>query len=604
MTVEEIPPVAISWGRTTVFKTGSWRNVTPHYVRRLPPCRAGCPVGNDVEGWLEAAGNRNWDEAVRLLIDEQPLPSVCGRVCYHPCETACNRGQFDEAVSIREVERFLGDRAARLGMLPTFGNTKSGSNGRILVVGSGPSGLAAAWVLARLGHSVEVLERAQLPGGLLRYGIPAYRLPRDVLDRELTRLNRLGINFQCNRSLSDNGGLSKIAREYDAIYLAPGAAGHRTSGIEGAPDGMVVGAIEFLKRVSENNPPLPPPSIEGEDGSLSSYLINKKIIVIGGGNSAVDAARSALRLGAEVTILYRRTRAEMPAYKDEIEAALAEGVKVEFLVSPLRIINNNPPFNFPNNSQGDMGEFFLQCIRNELGTPDDSGRRRPVPVKGTEFIIPVDYVIDAVGEYPDPAQITPDKDVQSALKAVDIWGRTSIDGIWIGGDFSGTDRTVAHAIGAGKRSAVAIDMELNGGFDAAAEALLFGPDRSIAVQRYVSGEIAACYERQESVEFNDLNLAYHHHSPRTKLNEALSEKRTADFAEIVQGLRMRSVVREASRCFHCGTCDSCGNCHIFCPDGAVLRDPVTLELSIDLDYCKGCGVCASECPRAAIEMWK
>ncbi len=604
MTVDEIPPVAISWGRTTVFKTGSWRNVTPHYVRRLPPCRAGCPVGNDVEGWLEAVGNRDWVEAVRLLIDEQPLPSVCGRVCYHPCETACNRGQFDGAVSIRAVERFLGDRAARLGVLPASRTGKGSSSGRILVVGSGPSGLAAAWTLARLGHRVEVMERAQLPGGLLRYGIPAYRLPRDVLDRELARLSRIGVTFRRGTALLVDGCLADLRHDYDAVYLAPGAAGHRSSGISGAPDGMVVGAIEFLKNVSDGTPPLPSPSLEGGDVSLSNSLINKKIVVIGGGNSAIDAARSALRLGADVTILYRRTRAEMPAYEDEVEAALVEGVNVDFLVSPVRIVENAPPLGSPPVERGGMGKFNLQCIRNRLGRPDDSGRRRPEPVSGSEFTVQVDYVVDAVGEYPDPAQLTPDGDEQSALAAVDIWGRTGIDGIWVGGDFSGADRTVAHAIGAGKRSAVAIDMVLNGRFDPSADGLLLGFDRSITVGRYLEGDLTAGYDNPEPVEVSDLNLAYHSHSPRTRLNEASPERRTGDFAEIAQDWRVRSVIREASRCFHCGTCDSCGNCHIFCPDGAVVRDPVTMELSINLDYCKGCGVCASECPRAAIEMWK
>ncbi|MDP8240965.1 MAG: NAD(P)-binding protein [Candidatus Hatepunaea meridiana] len=571
MLIDEIPPVAISWGRTTVFKTGSWRNITPHYIKRLPPCRSGCPVGNDIEGWLEAAGERKWDDAVRLLLAEQPLPAVSGRVCYHPCETACNRTQLDEAVSIRTVERYLGDRANRLGILPDKIDTKS-NTGRILIIGSGPAGLAAAWLLVRLGHNVEIHEKAPKPGGLLRYGIPAYRLPRNILDNDLKRIEHLGVMINCNAPLDPKNGLVSLKRNYDAVFLSPGAASHRNSGIEGETSGFVISAIPFLANAAIGRKP----------------DLGANVAVIGGGNSAVDAARTALRMGSRVVILYRRTRAEMPAYEEEVEAAIAEGVEIEFLVNPVSISRNSK-------------ELHIRCIRNKLGEPDASGRRRPVPVPGSEFEIPINTVIDAVGETLDPQALTLDTEETCLLEPIDLWGRTDLDGIWIGGDFAERDRTVAYAIATGKRSAIAIDRYLQGNTNQLQESAQLGDSIAVSAEAYINGNQ---YDNHNPVSFSDLNIAYHPLKKRSRQRERIPDERQNDFDEIVSGLTAASIAREAGRCFHCGSCDSCGNCHVFCPDGAVLRDPKTSKLSFNLDYCKGCSICATECPRAAIELKK
>jgi len=245
----------------------------------------------------------------------------------------------------------------------------------------------------------------------------------------------------------------------------------------------------------------------------------------------------------------------------------------------------------------------LRCIRNRLGEPDQSGRRRPDPIPGSEFEIEVDLVIDAVGEAVDPAGLTSDPDEQALLRPLDIWGRTAIEGVWVGGDFTGGERTVAHAIGSGKRTALAIDRQLRGGNGVPLDTFLFGGNGSVTVSGYING-VSNGYDRLNPVEFTDLNLAYHPHIRRSRSRELSPESRTDNFSEVVSGLTVRSVVREAGRCFHCGTCDRCGNCHVFCPDGAVRRDPGNGELSFDLEHCKGCGVCASECPRAVIEMVK
>ncbi len=568
MTIDEIPPVAISWGRSDVFKTGAWRNVTPHYVKRLPPCRSGCPVGNDIKGWLVAAGKGNWDEAARLLIAEQPLPSICGRVCYHPCETACNRGEFDGSVSIRSVERVLGDKIIEHNLLP---EVRSGNGGNILVIGSGPAGLSAAWMLALLGHSVEIHERADEPGGLLRYGIPAYRLPRNVLSKEINRLEKLGVTIRCGMNPQIDS-IASLKNGFDALFLSPGAAGHRSSGIKGATQNSVLGAIEFLTQVSAGSAP----------------DIGSKVLVIGGGNSAIDAARTALRIGSDVTILYRRTRSEMPAYHEEVEAALEEGVKIEFLISPVSLETD--------------GVQRLRCIHTKLGAPDDSGRRRPEPIVGSEFDLPVDMILDAVGEYPDITQLTTDNSEVEPIIDNDSWGRTELEGVFVGGDFIGGDRTVAHAIGSGKRSGMVIDQYLRGNSSESLDEYLMGQNDAVTADGYINR--ANPYDRIKPVQFHNINMAYHPSISQIHETETAPNDRASNFNEIVEGLSYELAINEANRCFHCGECDDCGNCHVFCPDGAVVRDSVTNALSFDLEHCKGCGICEVECPRAAIEMVK
>ncbi len=574
MRAAEIPPVAISWGRTDVFQTGSWRNITPHYVRRLPPCRANCPVGNDVAGWLRKVGESHWEEAARLLIEEQPLPATCGRVCYHPCELACNRGQFDERLNIRGIERRLGAKAAEWSLMPS--RRDSGGGARVLIVGAGPAGLAAAWTLARLNHRPVVQDRAPEPGGLLRFGIPGYRLPRRILHGEIDRLVALGVEFQCGVDFKADEGPVKLKAGFDAVFLAPGAAGHRSMGLKTQRKGVTLGAIDFLSSIRRDE----------------SYPLGSKVVVIGGGNSAIDAARSALRLGAEVTVVYRRTRSEMPAYQEEIEAALAEGVKIMYLVTPISIAPAN----------GGL-RLFLVCLRNVLGKPDDSGRRRPEPVPGSDFEIEFTNVIDAVGEFAAPDQLTPDPDEAALLMRPDQWGQTGIEGVFVGGDFTGSDRTVAHAIGAGKRAGLAIDAWLSDRDPTALTAIQLGADGAVSVGACVNSA-GLDYHSLDAVRFENLNPAYFEPASRYVQFELDLAARSKAFTEILSDLTDEEVQREAQRCFHCGDCDSCGNCHVFCPDGAVRRDPQTRALSFDLAHCKGCGICAAECPRAAIDMKK
>ena len=311
--------------------------------------------------------------------------------------------------------------------------------------------------------------------------------------------------------------------------------------------------------------------------------------MIGGGNSAIDAARTAVRLGADVTILYRRTRSEMPAYHEEVKAALEEGVKIEFLINPDALLTD--------------ATKRLRCVRNRLGKPDASGRRRPEPVPESEFELPCDTILDAVGEYPEATLLTSDRDEAARLQQPDLWGRSGIDGLFVGGDFSGSDRTVAHAIGAGKRAAMAIDMYLQGDALETLDSYLLDQDGAVTASGYINTDSGG-YDRTNLVRLDDLNTSYHPQIERTDETETDPDKRIADFAEIVSGLAIEALLHEAGRCFHCGECDNCGNCHVFCPDGAVVRDANGGALSFDLEHCKGCGICEAECPRAAIEMVK
>ncbi len=367
--IEQIAPV--SRGSTEIFKTGRWGSGKPVYVEKTSPCRQACPAGIDMARALAAAALGRLDEALRIVREDNPLPGVCGRVCYHPCEQACNRKEFDEAVNIRGFERYLSDHG-RVDLereVPV-----ELKNEKVAVIGSGPAGLSAAWQLVRLGYPVTIFEARPEPGGMLRYGIPEYRLPVEVLQREIGYIRRLGVEIRTGVRVGDDIPLTEIKREYQALFLAAGAQGSRRLGIEGEDLSGVLEGIRFLRQVRHG---------ERVD-------IGRRVVVIGGGNTAVDCARTARRLGGEeVTILYRRSRLEMPALSDDLEWAEREGIRLECPVRPKRLI-------------AEKGRLAaLECLRMEPGPPDEDGRPRPVPIPGSEFILPVETVIVAVGQVPE-----------------------------------------------------------------------------------------------------------------------------------------------------------------------------------------------------------
>jgi NADPH-dependent glutamate synthase beta subunit-like oxidoreductase len=575
-TEADMPYLPMSLGTTLVNKTGSWRYVRPLYVDKTPPCNHNCPAGADIVGYLALIREGKDPEAWELIKQENPFPGVCGRICPHPCENECNREQLGGAIAIHTLERFLADYAAsqRLGVSAS----KQRYNAKVAVIGSGPAGLSCAYHLARLGYPVTVFEALPVAGGMMRVGIPEYRLPREVLDREIADIEALGVEIKTNMRVGDNVKLSALLEDYQAIFIGVGLQKSRKLNIPGEDVEGVIHGLEFLKRVHL-----------GEE-----VHVGPRVAVIGGGNTAIDAARTALRLGSPVTILYRRTRAEMPAIAEEIEEALEEGVKIRYLVTPVEVL-------------AEKGRVAgLRCVKMELGAPDESGRRRPMPIAGSEYTIQVDTVIPAIAQEEDISFLETGREtgkqrligVQQGRVFIDEAGATTLPGIFAGGDIATPFGTVAHAVGSGKRAALAIDKYLRG------EELVGFPPIVHAVPKDIDPAI---------VRFEDLNLAYFEELERAAQFQKPVEERVRGFGEVNLGFSEEEAQVEAERCFSCGTCNLCDTCFIFCPDMAITRlaaPPYPVPLArlngagyeINYDYCKGCGVCVEECPRYAISI--
>jgi len=462
-------------------------------------------------------------------------------------------------MAIHAEERFLADvgRRGERGK----GRGERGEKRKVAVIGSGPAGLSCAYHLALKGHSVTVFEALPVAGGMMRVGIPDYRLPKDVLDKEIKAIEGLGVEIRTNMKLGDNLKISDL-EDYDAVFIAVGLQKSRKLNIPGEDADGVIPGLDFLKRVNL-----------GEE-----VEIGQKVAIIGGGNTAIDAARTCLRLGAEPIILYRRTRAEMPAIESEVEEAISEGVKMDFLTSPTSVLVENGRVS------------GLECIRMRLGEPDESGRPRPIPIEGSEFKIKVDTVITAIGQEADLSFLGSEErmiEVERGRIFINEAGATTKPGFFAGGDVATPFGTVAEAIGSGKRAAIAIDKYLRG-----EELSGFPPlDRPVrAFPKEVDPTV---------VSFDDLNPAYFEEIERMKIPQIPSEERVRTFSEVNLGFSEEEAIVEAERCFSCGTCNLCDTCLIFCSDVAIARvDEKGYE--VNYDYCKGCGVCAEECPRYAI----
>jgi 2-oxoacid:acceptor oxidoreductase delta subunit (pyruvate/2-ketoisovalerate family) len=565
-----VPLVAVSRTSTLVNRTGSWKYIRPEYQDGVAPCNARCPAGVDVEGYMNLLREGRIDEAQDLLLRENPIPAITGRVCHHPCETACNRARFDGAVAVHAVERALGD--AILGTLPVRADRTRAE--RVAIVGSGPAGLACAYHLTRLGYGVVVFEEAGEAGGMLRQGIPAYRLPRPVLDRQIEWLEAFGAEFRCNTGVRGEAA-NTLLTGYGAVFYATGAHVGKPLGVPGDAGPGVRPGLEFLKAVNRGERP----------------DVGGRVVVVGGGNTAVDCARTALRLGASATILYRRTRTEMPAIAAEVEEALQEGVEFIFLAAPaaLRLTDGRL--------------VGVECTRMELGEPDASGRRRPVPMQDGSFLVGADTVLTAIGEDVELTALPAALSAVSGAVEVDAFGDTGTARFFAGGDLAGGERTVADALGSGKAAAIGIDRWLRW---LAGDRL---PIVSSEELRWAGGTLSMSRWRRddpvrrrngsnEVVGFDELNVAHYERAPRRE--DRLTGAN--GFSEVNLGLSWDSALAEARRCFNCAVCNECELCLIFCPDAAITRRADGHGFDIDLNYCKGCGLCAAECPRGAIVM--
>jgi len=529
----------LSHGRS---RAGPVRDRRPVYVDLLPPCNAGCPAGENIQAWLAHAELGHHEQAWRQLVADNPMPAIHGRVCYHPCESVCNRASLDSAVSIHGVERFLGDLA--LDREWQFDRPQA-SGQRVLVIGAGPSGLSAAYHLARLGHQVEIRDAGQEPGGMMRYGIPAYRLPRDILDCEIARIAELGVRITRNHRVQD---LDAERRDggFDAAFVAVGAHLSKRVDIPAKDAGRIVDALSFLRSVASGERP----------------VIGRRVAVYGGGNTAMDAARVARRLGAnDALIVYRRTRAQMPAHEEEAEEAEREGVRINWL----RTIT---AFDGP--------ELTIEAM--EL---DSSGFPQPT---GRFETLAADTVILALGQDTDTAFLHRVPGVGFARDgAVQVSPAmmTGCPGVFAGGDMVPAERTVTVGVGHGKKAARNIDAWLRSG----------GRETAPAGQAKHAG-----------VAFGELNLWYFGDAARRQQPEAAPEQRTADFTEVRGGLSEPQAVYEARRCLSCGNCCECDGCLGACPEDAVIKLGPGHRYEFDYDKCTGCGACYEQCPVHSIEM--
>ncbi len=530
--------ITLDVGSSLANKTGSWRTQRPVYLNRKPPCNHQCPAGENIQHWLYLAEEHQYEAAWRVIMEDNPFPAVMGRVCYHSCEKVCNRGQVDLPVGINSVERFLGDQAIKHDWQVTPG---APTGKKVLVVGAGPSGLSAAYHLARSGHAVTVLEANDKAGGMLRYGIPKYRLPREKLNAEIARIKKLGVDIQLRTRVTDLSA-TLAAGHYDACYVALGLQQGRLEPIPQQGHLPVLDAVSVLRAVE----------LEESVAPLGH------VVVYGGGNTAIDVARSAIRLGAlSATVVVLEARDQMPAHPEEVREGLEEGITLLNLRKIIQIQDHT---------------LTLEIMVSGEG-------RETLPTGQTEAVH-ADLLVQALGQAGDyslfsslPQEVT----IQNGAVLVDQKGMTSLAGVFAGGDMTPSARNATAAIGAGKKAARHIDRLLRGAME------------------------SACLP-QELADIRWMNTRYYSDAPRTIRPILDIVRRTSGFAEVVGNLDEDTALFEARRCMSCGNCFECDNCYGVCPDNAVIKLGPGNRFKINYDYCKGCGICAAECPCGAIRM--
>lgn len=532
--ITELPDLAVEGGRVAPVRARM-----PIYLDRLPPCNNACPAGENIQEWLRLVKAGEEEAAWRELTKANPFPAIHGRVCYHPCEASCNREELDGAVSIHSVERYLGDLALEKGW--QFEKPRFSSGRKVLVIGAGPSGLSAACQLARMGHAVEIRDSSPVPGGMMRYGIPEYRLPRNVLDAEIDRLVQLGVRITTDYTVKDL--LAEQAEGgFEAVFVAIGAHLSKRIDIPNRDASKIVDAVTFLRDVASGERP----------------LIGRKVAVYGGGNTAMDAARVARRLGAEESIIvYRRTEAQMPAHAEEKEGALAEGVKMNWL----RTI-----------SSVDESDLTVEIMEiDEAGKARGTGRYEKLEA---------DTVILALGQETDSNFLRRIPGMRFDHDVVQVDPRTlmtDVPGIFAGGDAVPSDRTVTIGVGHGKRAARQIDA-------------------------WLVGRESAERPKHDLASFDKLNLWYFGDARRNTQPELEADDRVTDFDEIVGGLTDEHAHTEAARCLSCGNCFECDGCLGSCPEDAVIKLGKGDRYRYDYNKCTGCATCYEQCPVGAIDM--
>lgn len=541
------PPTIWTTGSTAAIKTGTWRAALAVHGQAPAPCHAACPVNGDIAEWIGQARARDFAAAWQTLSRHNPFPAVIGRICHHPCESACNRAGYDEPLSICKLERCVGDLALEHGW--AYPAVEAQRSERIAVVGGGPSGLSAAYQLRRRGYAVTLFEARTELGGLMRHGIPAYRLARAVLDGEIARIVALGVEVHCGQPMATPQALAGLRESFDAVYLAFGAGRQKRLPQLDYSRSWAVDGADYLARTSRGTPP----------------VLGARVVVVGGGSAALDVARSARRAGHTVTILALETENSMPAQREEVLEALEEGIALVDATMLRSVVETH-------------GTLRLACVRVQFAPGAQRDAFTVTPIDGSEFAVEADAIVSAIGQDPDLGALAGSVECGDKLLRTDAHGATSAAGVWAGGDLTSTARFVSEAIGMGERAALAIDRRL----------------RAQAIAD------AAAPDTLPRVGLKAINLHYHPAQARAADARLSVPQRLAHGGEVQLGLAIEQALAEAARCFSCGTCTHCDNCVTYCPDLAVQR--AGDGYSVLTDYCKGCGVCVKECPTGSMTM--
>ena len=544
-------PTTWTTGSTDVIKTGTWRASLARHIKAPSPCHGACPVSGDIAEWIALARAHDFKAAWQVLIRRNPFPSIAGRICHHPCEAACNRAGFDEALSICKLERFVGDQALSQGW--AFDSAATVQTGHVAIVGGGPSGLSAAYQLRRLGYAVTLYEAQPQLGGLMRYGIPAYRLSREVLDGEIARIVALGVTVHCNHRIDGADGFKRLREQHDALYLALGAERNKRLPTLDYSQPWVCDGAAYLAAANAGSP----------------MALGHSLVVIGGGSAALDAARSARRLGHSVTLLALEQRKQMPAQAQEVVETLEEGIT---LVDGARL-----------DSTVDYGNkgLTLNCTRVAFVPGAERGQFTLTPLADSSFILSADAIISSIGQDPELSVLGEGFATTGGLLQTDTQLATSSVGIYAGGDMTSMARFVTEAIGMGQRAAQAIARELRQRETGA---------RSTPVPYY----------DEPLVPLAAISTFYHPKAERERTGLLDAQERLQRETEVQLGMELEQALEESERCFSCGTCIHCDNCVVYCPDMAVKR--VGDGYIVLTDYCKGCGMCVRECPTGSMKM--